>query len=300
MDLERCLLALYRQTTLPTRVIVSCKNNDELSINTFNLLHARKPPSVSLMCVTVSPQANVVAQQAAALAITSEVIVAITDDDAEPRADWIERLRYYLQDPSVGGVGGRDWQPFERWDEQVVGRLRWYGKTIGNHHLGAGPPRDVQILKGVNCAFRGDLLRKIGFDPRMRGRGTVIHWEMALSFAVLRQGFRLVYDPAICVDHHISVRQDGDINQRGGFEPTSLFDNVHNEFLSVFEHLSLTKKFVYLLWSELVGTRVNLGIIQIFRLIAIRSSQPAIVIRKYIVSLRARFQALVTSSKRLR
>jgi cellulose synthase/poly-beta-1,6-N-acetylglucosamine synthase-like glycosyltransferase len=293
-DLERCLLALYRQTVLPTRVIVAYKEDDDLTIETFHSLQASKPPSVAVSCVSVPPQGNVVTQQTAALGLTSEAIVAITDDDAEPRSDWIERLLGCFEDPAIGGVGGRDWQPIERWDEPTVGKLLWYGKTIGNHHLGVGPARDVEILKGVNCAFRGDLRREIGFDPKMRGRGTVINWELALSFAMLRKGYRLVYDPAICVDHHISVRQDGDVNQRGGFEPASLFDNVHNEVLSIFGHLSPVKKIVYLAWSELVGTRGNPGLVQVIRLMAIRADRPVIVLRKYLVSLRARWRALVT------
>jgi GT2 family glycosyltransferase len=293
-DLGRCLLALYDQSYLPSRVVVACKENDDQTLAVIDRIRRDAPPSTEVVCVTVPPDGNVVTQQSAALSATSEDIIAITDDDAEPHQDWLERIVKCFQDPMVGGVGGRDWQPIERWDEPVVGRLLWYGKTIGNHHLGVGPPRDVEIVKGVNCAFRGDLLRAIGFDSRMRGRGTVINWELALSFSVLRNGFRLIYDPAICVDHHISVRQDGDINQRGGFEPVSLYDNIHNEFLSTFEFLGPIRRIVYVVWSELIGTRGNPGIAQVARLIAIGADRPAIAFRKYLVSQRARVGAFLT------
>ncbi len=296
-DLERCLFALYDQSFLPSKIIVACKEIDDQTFAVIDRVRLNAPATTTVVCVTVSPDGNVVTQQAAALAATAEDIVAITDDDAEPHQDWLERIVQCFQDPTVGGVGGRDWQPIERWDEPIVGRLRWYGKAIGNHHLGFGPRRDVEILKGVNCAFRGELFRAIGFDQRMRGRGTVINWELALSFSVLRHGFRLVYDPAICVDHHISVRQDGDINQRGGFEPTSLFDNIHNEYLSIFEHLSPIQKIVYIVWSEVIGTRGNPGVAQVVRLIVIGPDHPVIVLKKYWVSLRARFGALFTSFK---
>ncbi|MDR5671407.1 glycosyltransferase, partial [Burkholderia cenocepacia] len=37
-------------------------------------------------------------------------IVAITDDDAAPRPDWLARIDAVFQaDPRVGAVGGRDW-----------------------------------------------------------------------------------------------------------------------------------------------------------------------------------------------
>ncbi len=297
-DLERCLLALDHQSYRPTQVIVACKQNDERTLTVVDQIQRKAQLATKLVCVAVSSDGNVITQQSAALAATCEEIVAITDDDAEPHQDWLEKIVQYFKDPTVGGVGGRDWQPIERWDEPVVGRLLWYGKAIGNHHLGVGPWRDVEILEGVNCAFRGELFRAIGFDQRMRGRGTVINWELALSFSFLRKGFRLIYDPAICVEHHISVRQDGDTNQRGGFEPVSLYDNIHNEFLSIFGYLGPVRKIAYVIWSELIGTRGNPGVAQVVRLIAIGADHPAIVLRKYLISQRARAGALFTWFKK--
>ena len=40
---------------------------------------------------------------------TQGEIIAITDDDAAPHVDWLERIEArYLADKAIGGVGGRD------------------------------------------------------------------------------------------------------------------------------------------------------------------------------------------------
>lgn len=263
-DLPRCLGALARQTSPPDRVILAGKESDNLLRESFERLSS-DAGDLKVDLVLAPRDANVVQQQNAALDLTVEDIVALTDDDAEPESDWIERMLEHFKSASVGGVGGRDWQPIERGNKNRVGVLSWYGRVTGNHHLGCGPARTVHILKGVNCAFRGPALRKIRFDERMRGAGTVINWELAVSFAFLREGYQLIYDPAVSVTHHISDRKDGDTNQRGIFESESYFNNTYNEVLAISEHLSPTRRVAYSIWSEMLGTVGNPGFGQLFR-----------------------------------
>lgn len=263
-DLPRCLGALARQTSPPDRVILAGKESDQALRESIERL-ALDAGGLKVELVLAPCDANVVQQQNAALDQTTEDIVALTDDDAEPELDWIERLLTHFESASVGGVGGRDWQPIERGNKSRVGMLSWYGRVTGDHHLGCGPARPVHILKGVNCAFRGPALRRIRFDERMRGMGTVINWELAVSFAFLREGYRLIYDPTVSVTHHISDRKDGDTNQRGIFESESYFNNTYNEVLAISEHLSPTMRIAYSIWSEMIGTVGNPGIGQLFR-----------------------------------
>ena len=135
--------------------------------------------------------------------------------------------------------------------------------------------RDVEILKGVNCCFRGDELRRVGFDRRLRGRGNVSHWELGLCFAFRRAGWRLVYDPAIGVDHYPGTRHDGDTNVRGTLEPRSLTDAVHNETLSLLEHLPLQGRAVFVAWAAAVGVWEYPGLAQVARLAWYRSPRLA-------------------------
>jgi cellulose synthase/poly-beta-1,6-N-acetylglucosamine synthase-like glycosyltransferase len=261
-DLLRCLEALRQQSKPPAEIVVAVRDIDT---KTLDRLATYAKGDLPLEIALVA-EASTVASMSAALARTTGDIVAITDDDAAPRPDWIERIvAHFTADPKLGGVGGRDWQPIERWDELKVGRLQWFGRIVGNHHLGTGGARPVEVIKGVNCAFRGNALREIGFDRRMRGAGTVIHWELSLSFSFLRRGWTLIYDPEVAVDHYISKRTDADVNHRGGFHGPSLADAVHNETLSLLEHFGPAQKLAFFLWAGLVGTWEVPGVAQVVR-----------------------------------
>ena len=74
--------------------------------------------ALPLTAVAVSADANFLNQLNVGIGATIESIVAITDDDAEPRPDWLARLIGHFAVKSVGGVGGRDWQPHERGTSQ--------------------------------------------------------------------------------------------------------------------------------------------------------------------------------------
>ena len=261
--LRRCLVALGRQTRRAAEVVVSYREDDEesrLAVEQFAALL----PGV-LVGVVVPAGANLVASMNAGLRRTTGDWVAMTDDDAEPGEDWLERLASYFDDPSIAGIGGRDRQVQHPGEAAVVGKLQWFGRLIGNHHLGVGPPRDVDVLKGVNCCFRGDLLRAIGFDRRLRGVGNVANWEVALCLTIRSLAQRLVYDPSIVVQHHVAPRMDGDVNHRGGFAAGPLRDAVHNETLAVLEHVGAVRAFALIVWSIVVGGGQAPGIAQILR-----------------------------------
>jgi hypothetical protein len=194
-------------------------------------------------------------------------IIALTDDDARPRPHWVASLlAHFDASPAVGGVGGRDWQPVERWDEARVGIVQWFGRVIGNHHLGSGPSRDVDLLKGANCAFRAPLLRAVGFDSRLLGGGAQMHWELGVCLPMRRAGWRLVYDPAVAVDHDIAPRLDADVLHRGGFAEAPLLEAVHNETVELLEGRGFASRLAMMAWALLIGTREGPGVLQFVRL----------------------------------
>ena len=87
-DLARCLLALQRQQRLPDEVIVVARPEDDAT-------HERlADPSVGgalpLRIVPVDVPGQVAALNQGLDSATGDV-VAITDDDAAPRADWLAR-----------------------------------------------------------------------------------------------------------------------------------------------------------------------------------------------------------------
>jgi GT2 family glycosyltransferase len=265
-SLERCVRAIAAQSCPPDELIVGVRAGDHDTIRAAEALASE----VSFPILTApTDESGVVAAMNAALRRCRAdcTIVALTDDDTEPRRDWLGRLAAYFEDPSVGGAGGRDWQPHERGDRAVVGKVQWFGRTIGNHHLGSGPPRDVDVLKGANCAYRAPLLRAIGFDARLAGQGAQLFWELALCLPIRRAGWTLVYDPAIAVEHHVEPRSDGDQLHRGEFMAAPLSDAVHNETLVLLEYLRGAARAAFLLWAALVGTRHEPGVAQLPRLL---------------------------------
>jgi glycosyltransferase involved in cell wall biosynthesis len=286
-DLARCLAALQKQTRLADEVVVVVRDTDA---KTWELLDSFPSGSLPLRKVVVTVPGVVLAMNAG-LDIAQGDIIALTDDDAAPHNDWLERIEaHFVADEQVGGVGGRDWLYLgtELHDatshpgaSNVVGRLQWFGNLIGNHHIGEGEPREVDVLKGVNSSYRHILLKEIRFDERLRGTGAQVHWELSLGLQCKEAGWKLIYDPAIAVDHYLGKRFDED-QRVFKFNATALVNAIHNQTLILLEHLDFRQRVIYLLWSFLVGTREAFGLIQWCRFLP---HQGAIATQKWRASL---------------
>lgn len=261
-ELQRCLAALEAQSRLAEEVVVGARTNDEATAAVVRAARAAGLP----VTVAFTPTGGVVAAMQAALDAASGEIIALTDDDARARPDWIAGLlAHFASARDVGGVGGRDWQPWERGTASRVGIAQWFGRVIGNHHLGHGPARDVDVLKGANCAFREPLLRAVGFDARLRGSGAQMYWELGVCLPLRRAGWRLVYDPQVAVDHDIAPRHDADTLHRGVFAEVPLRDAVHNETVELLEGRGLLARSAVMVWAILVGSVEGPGLAQCVR-----------------------------------
>ena len=268
-DLCRCLEALKTQAWPPLEVLVTVRDTDA---ETLAFFAGYGPGALNVRVVPIAVP-GVVAAMNAALAVARGEIIALTDDDTVPYPDWLAKIAaHFAADARLGGVGGRDWQINERGNQSVVGKVQWHGRVIGNHHLGAGPPRAVDLLKGANCAYRAVPLKQIGFETRLRGSGAQVHWELCLGLAMRRAGWTLLYDPAVALDHFPAKRHDDDQMTRAGdnFSATALFNATYNETIALWEHLSLARRAVFFLWSFLIGTRGTPGLLQAVRLLCLR------------------------------
>src|SRR6266568_1795073 len=141
--LKGCLEGLLTQSRPADQVVVVRREEDK---DAHAILQAFS--NAELDEVTVDEPGVLVALHRG-LKTASGEIIAFMDDDAAPHADWLERLLAHLDEPAVGGVGGRDlWVSDEAHrDEQTedVGRVTRWGKLVGNHHIGIGPARDVMV-----------------------------------------------------------------------------------------------------------------------------------------------------------
>lgn len=258
-DLARCLAALQAQQRPADQLVLVVRDGDD---ETRCFLATATFGSVSPLVVTVARPGVVAAMNAGLAAATGE-IVAITDDDAAPRADWLQRIkRCFDANPRLGGVGGRDLiqpgYPAARLQVEDVGRVRWYGRVTGNHHIGAGGPRAVDVLKGVNCAFRRHAIAPIGFDERLRGEGAQPHWELRLCLQLRRRGWTLHYDPTLIVDHFVAAKIEGGV--RGQTSHRSLFDTAYNETYALVSSLEPFQATVAFLYGAAVGTHEAPGL----------------------------------------
>jgi cellulose synthase/poly-beta-1,6-N-acetylglucosamine synthase-like glycosyltransferase len=279
-------LALQAQIKPVDQVIVVVRDTDAETWQFLSQLNALNLP---LHTVKVT-QPGVVAALNAGLAAVEGDIVSITDDDAAPHPDWLERIAaHFTCDSCIGGLGGRDWvhhgSKLEDESRPVVGQLQWFGRVIGNHHLGVGEPREVDVLKGVNMSFRTQAIGQSRFDKRMRGTGAQVHFEMAFTLALKRAGWKIIYDPNVAVDHYPAQRFDED--QRNNFNEIAFINLVHNETLVLLEHLPFIRRIVFLFWAIFVGTCDSLGLVQWLRFLP---SQGQLAGKKLLASWRGRWQ----------
>ncbi len=292
-DLARCLTALQQQITLPFEVVVVVRDDDA---ETWAALEQFSDDGLRLTTCTVKVP-GVVAAMNLGLESAQGDIIAFTDDDAAPHPDWIQKIQAQFENrPDVGGVGGRDIiqnpKPWFLGTSEVVGQLQWHGRMIGNHHKGIGTAREVDLLKGVNMSFRRTAVGELQFDQRMLGSGAQVHFEVAFCLALKHQGWKLIYDPQILVDHYLAHRFDED--QRYQFNQVAYFNLVHNETVALIEYLSPPRQLIFMLWSIFIGTRDAYGLAQSLRFLR---RDGLISLRKWQICLHGRWQGWQTSQR---
>lgn len=257
-ELKRCLVALDSQTFLPYEVVVVVRLGDIQTLSYIQNWIAQKTLYSRKFCIVSTP--GLVRALIRGTEAASGDVVAFTDDDAAPDSRWLFKIQRYYHNPKVGGVGGRDILvnhpavPLQ----SKVGVLTWYGKLIGNHHLGCGPPREVDVLKGVNMSFRRPLVE---FSSFLRSRGgPETHNEVGMCLRVKRLGYSLVYDPTITVDHYAAPRVDTE--QRTQFNVKSVEDSAFNLQISLLTWLPWHQKLLRFLYSMWIGDKAYPGLVR--------------------------------------
>jgi glycosyltransferase involved in cell wall biosynthesis/GT2 family glycosyltransferase len=282
--LIRCLTALQRQQRLPDQVIVVVRTDDRESLDALDQFDAG---SLSVTVVRVNLRGVLAAMSAGVHASTASVI-AFTDDDAQPRADWLARIVTCFGDLSVGAVGGRDLVPGQEGPvNPVVGVFTRSGKLVGNHHLGVGPPRDVHVLKGVNMAIRTAALA-LPAEGVLRGTGAQAHYEVLVCAAVRSAGWRIVYDPAMVVDHEGAARVQSDSRDRP--PARSVVDGGYNWLLAstLLEPAERSRR---VLFAFAIGTRDQPGMIRVIAAVLRGEGE---VLRRAVPSIVGKLLAFVT------
>ncbi|MGC4043737.1 MAG: glycosyltransferase [Armatimonas sp.] len=280
--LDGCLKAIAAQERPADEVLVIVRDIDT---ETQAYLATDPMPGLPLKAVPVTVPGQVAAMNAGLDAMTGDV-VCITDDDAAPFPQWLARIETNFEaDPKLGGLGGRDWiyenGKFIGGETDVVGKLFWYGRCIGNHHLSIPGTPQVQIIKGANMSYRSTAIGDLRFDTRLKGTGAQVHNDLAFAFAIQRKGWILKFDETAAVNHYIASRHDEDARYQ--FNPEAYFNQIYNETFVIKEHLPAHRFAAYLLWKTIIGTRANYGLLQVLRF---APKERANAFRKFLVSLK--------------
>lgn len=281
--LHKCLEGIRLQTRAPNEIILIVRNTDHQTLQHLSLM------DITNTKIVLIEQSGVIAALNEGIQQCGGSIVVLTDDDTVPHVDWLEKLeRHYLSKPDIGGVGGRDIVHFRGVPipagKRQVGVIKPYGRIIGNHHIGLGDAREVDILKGANMSFRREAIKGLKFDGKLKGTGAQVHNELEFSLAVKSKGWKLIYDPKVCVDHYPAERFDED--QRNNFNETAFINAVHNETYSVLKHVTAINRALYLCWVVAVGSKATPGFVQCIRLLPL---QRGIAMKKVRLALRGRW-----------
>ncbi len=253
-ELRKCLAALEAQTRPADEILVVHRSAGDPETAALAATWAQSASGRKVVTVN---RPGVIAAMQAGVEHTVCDVVAVVDDDVQLHRDWLERCLQHYADPSVVGVGGRDVihdvvdgiaevRPVPQ--AHVVGRLKWYGRTIGNHHCGYGPARQVDVLKGANISMRRPYWV---LDHRLRGSGAQVHWELQVCLRARRKGGVLIYDPNCLADHFPATRFDDD--RRDGPGRQAIADACHNQVYVLMTYLHWWQKPAFLVYSSIVG-----------------------------------------------
>lgn len=258
--LALCLSSLTKQTLPPQEILVTFQSSDsesEIIIDQYDGIIPLKKIALS--------KPGVIFAENEALKKVSGNIVAFTDDDAIVPPEWLEKIsRHFETTINLIAVGGPDQligEPLEVRRKVIsVGKISWYGKVIGNHHQLFDRITKVDVLKGVNMAFKREYL--LPLDPLLHSDislGNGSQWELDLCMRLKKKGYMFLFDPALEVQHdshHATL--DG---------PKSQMNNAHNLTYVLLKNYPLINKLAFILYAICVGNTNIVGLTKLFTLL---------------------------------
>jgi glycosyltransferase involved in cell wall biosynthesis len=204
--LTQCLRSLADQSIPPGEVLVIWQSDDVLTRDTAeNLKNQLQYP----LRVLYNPEPGIVPAENTGLDAAIGKIIYLIDDDAIASPHWIAHHLAHYSDPKVGAVGGPavnyflDGRCFPVRRKEPLGTLTWYGRFLANMYdhpieWRSRSPIDVDFLVGYNMSLRREAFDR--FESRLKR-----YWQMFETDACLKvkaNGYRVVFDPAIVVDHY--------------------------------------------------------------------------------------------------
>lgn len=277
-DLDRCLGALEDQERAPDEIVVVWRTDDTLTTPIIEKWRARIP----LKIVRIPPPPSQVAALNKGISECNCEVIAITDDDGSPHVDWLLNITSIFDKlpKSFVGVGGPDrlcghLMPTKK-NRKNVGKMLWYGRIVHGHDAVSEyvDGRSVDYLRGVNCAYRANVLKEVGFNSELRGNGAEWGNDMMLGFSIIKRGYKLWFDTRVIVDHYHGARFYDD--QRNLFNSSWTENAALNTWLCIKMYPNIFKKTNAVAWNIVIGNKHTPGIALAIYLALLREDSNAI------------------------
>jgi GT2 family glycosyltransferase len=206
--LSECLNHLVRQPFKPDDEVIVVDNGSTDA--TPDVIRAHQAASVKVIGLTEA-RAGKSHAVAAALAIARGDILALTDDDVNVDAGWLDAIRSAMDGSAAVALIGGPVEP--RWETAAPLWLRLgrgYGRLAaplalldyGDAPIDLGP----RTVLGANMAVRRDVIAELGGFATHLGklRGTLLSGEdQELCMRVQQAGYRACYCPGALVRHWV-------------------------------------------------------------------------------------------------
>lgn len=142
----------------------------------------------------------------AALRSTRADVIAFTDDDCLPHADWLLQLCAHFSAAGAAQVVGGRVELHDPADLPITINTSTEARLIER------PSMNLTSIMGCNFAFRREVVERIGaFDEQLGAGARFISAEDTdFLYRALKSGFRLAYDPRIAVRHNHGRRTEAD------------------------------------------------------------------------------------------
>lgn len=231
-NLNRGLDALIKQTDKKFDVlIVDGGSTDE----TYKIIKKFKNELTIYLVVDKTPHLAYIRDLGWRTA-KGEIVVSI-DDDVVVSKNWIKAIKQSFSDKSIGGVTGptviperllknRDiflfyttknstvrllgeiyFKLFTQGEKYAIGKIYpsgcWSPGSNFPKALKLKKPIRVDYLEACNFAVPRKILKEVGgYD--LEYKGTSEWCEVDLAFRIRKAGYKLLFDPAVAVEHHVS------------------------------------------------------------------------------------------------
>jgi len=284
-DLAKCLDSVKNLKYQFKEVIIVVRENDSETIDYLN--------GISQTYTSVAQPGQIAAIRKGIEKATGEIVVFI-DDDTEVDDQWIAFSIVHFQNPNVGAVGGKDFQPSNRSVGNLakVGKFTRRGKLIGNHHLSNRTSENVNFLKGCNMFIRQHLLHKINpILDYLQGDGAQLGNDLVISITSNLCGFQTIFDSRVRLIHHASARPG---QSREYTNHKTRDQEIFNIWLIKIAFARKYYLLLVILYGILVGDRQTPGLVKSFQL---HKTSFGIIRKEIISNLRAFKQAFPLASR---